>query len=428
MKYLPLLAAAIPFFFQGCVPVTPATTDPGKSIIYDDVDYESLVALVQVYPVNENTQASLSYPVISLNDPGIYLSFDLMEENATYLNARLVHCNANWEPSILTDIQYLNVYNEFTINQYNYSANTRIPYVHYYTTLPTPAVSGNYLVVVYRNNDKEDLIFTRRFSVFQQKTTIDSEITQSSIVAKRIQNQQVRFAVSYEGLGNVNPLREIKAVLLQNHNWNMALTDLKPTLMRPDQNFLEYHHFNGENNFPGGNEFRYFDLRSIDYRGMNVSNIRKEEDKVQAFLGQDKPRADLAYSQLNQDLNGRYYLQNTDPNDSELQSEYVEVFFSLLSERLDGKVYIFGQFNNWALNAANQMRFDPETQSYRGKLWLRQGYYDYAYWIQSDTRPGYAIEGSFYQTENNYEILIYYRDPFKNYDELIGYQLTSSGN
>ena len=248
------------------------------------------------------------------------------------------------------------------------------------------------------------------------------------MVKQRNTHQQVDFQIQYDRINSINPFQEFQAVVMQNHHWKTALYDLQPTVARSDQNYLEYNHFSGENNFPGQNNFRFFDLRSIDFKQINVANINMSEDRVRAFIGVDKSRKSLAYAQINQDLNGGFFLQNTDPGDQPLQSEYVEVFFELSTEKLAGSVFIGGSHNAWQLDDNNLLTYDPERGSYRGSLLLRQGYYDYQYWVESPQVPTYELEGSHWEAENNYEILVYYRDPSKNYDELVGYKLISSFN
>lgn len=427
MKFIQLLLLSI--ILYRCVPLTPVSSStPSKVLVFNDKDYEPSIGMSKLYPALRDEQAILEYPVISLNSSGLMLDFDLLEENYRPVAAKFIHCNADWSRSNLTDLQFLSTYNEFQINDYKYSENTRIPYVSYQTQLPSPTKSGNYLLVVYDQNNPDDILFTRRFMVYEQRANIGAQILQSSIVSKRDENHQIEFSVTYEGINNVNPLQDFQVVILQNHNWNMALRGLQPTLMRIDQRYLEYRHFNGENNFPSLNEFRFFDLRSIDFRGMNVSNIQKNTENVQVFINPDKPRKNQSYTQINRDLNGNFFLQNTDPTKAELQSEYVDVFFELKSERIDGNIFIGCLATNYNFNSDTQMHFNPETQSYQGKLQLRQGYYDYFYWVLSDTLPIYEIEGSFWQTVNSYEIMFYYRNPANNYDELIGYREILSRN
>lgn len=426
MKYPSLLWVGLAL--TCCVPVSYTDTSTQKTISFTDQEYENNVGMVQLHPLSSTAAGRIEYPVIELGAPGMQLEFDLLEENSTYLNARYLHCNADWTQSNLNDLEFLKVYNEFPINQYNYSANTLIPYVNYKVALPSPSKSGNYVLVVYRENNKQDVLFTRRFLVFEQRAVVEVDIAMSSNVSKRPTHQQLEFGIRYKGIQNPNPLREFKVVLLQNHNWHQPITGLQPTLIRADQNYLEYRHFSGENLFAGLNEFRFFDLRSIDFRGMNVASVTKGPNQVQAHLGLDKSRGEQAYSQLIDDLNGGYFLENRDPDDSQLQSEYVQVFFQLQTEKVDGEVYIAGRHNNWVLGKTNRMTYDEPAQSYKGWQWMKQGYYDYFYWVKSDTEPFYTLEGSHFQASNSYEVLFYYRDPFKNYDELIGYRNLSSGN
>lgn len=407
-----------------------SSSTSGKKIIYDNQDYETNIGMVQLYPNGSSPQSSIEYPTIALANPsGMRLEFDLLQKNADYVNVRMVHCTSDWRESNLNDIQFLKEYNEFAVNEYDFSQNTRTQYVKYGVNLPTPIKSGNYLLIAYRDSDQSDLLFTRRFLVYDNRARIQSSIRSSNIVSKRELNQQIEFGIYFEGIENINPLNDIKVVILQNHNWNTMIDDLKPTRIRQDEGFMEYQHFNSENNFPAWNEFRFFDIRSTEFRGRNVSNIRIEDSRVQAFLGLDQSRNKLAYSQqLNDDLNGGYYLQNTDPNDSQLESEYVETHFELNSERVDGEVYIVGRYNNWQLAEDNKMIYDQALGGYKGRLLLKQGYYDYMYWTDAPDLPVTYMEGSHYQTINDYEILVYFRSPFNNYEELVGYQLTSSRN
>lgn len=428
MKYHLLSLFTLPvLILTSCVPVSTTSSITDKKIIYDNVNYEENVGMVQLFPFSQNLQSELENPVLEIgNENGFLLQFDLFEENYSSLNVRYIHCNKDWTPSGLSDIRFLNEYNSFAINTYQYSSNTRKSYVQYSVQLPAPQISGNYLVVASYSNSNDDVIFSRRALVYDRTANAQGDIQMSSSVMDRKTQQQVAFSINYSGLNNVNPLRDIYVVLLQNHNWDVAIEGLKPTLVRHDESYLEFYHFNSENNFPGANEFRYFDLRSIDFKGMNVANVNKEGDRVLAFLGADKPRGSLAYSQLIQDLNGNYFLVNSDPGDSQLQSEYVDVYFELKSDKVDGEVFVTGRFNNWARTPENRMIYAPERNSYRGKILLKQGYYDYMYWVESPSlKPGY-FEGNYFQTTNDYEILVYYRDPINNFDQLIGYKSIKS--
>lgn len=424
MKYIPLL------LLVACVPVSTPMSYSSKTLLTEDLNYEPLVGMVQVFPKLSNGEYNeLEDAVIALQAQGdLQLKFDLLQENFIPLNARFVHCQADWALSNLPDIRFTDDYNEFPINDFEYSAGTQTAYITYSGSIPSPKIAGNYLLVVYRGYDKQDVLFSRRVLVFFQKIVIENTLRMSTSVSVRNLNHQIDFSVDYKNLSpTINPLRDFRVMILQNHNWATALADLQPTLIRQDESYLEYHHFNLENNFSAGNEFRFFDLRSIDYRGMNVANITKEMTPVQAFLRQDKDRSRESYSQLNRDINGSYYLDNTDPGDSPLHSEYVETHFQLLEDEIEGDVYVMGKFNNWRKDAANKLIYDPHSQSYRGKVLLKQGYYNYIYEVKAPSLPASYFEGNHFQTSNEYEILIYWRNPTTNIDELVGYRSFLSG-
>ncbi|WP_258101457.1 type IX secretion system plug protein [Marinoscillum pacificum] len=428
MKYLPSIMISL--VLASCVPVSTTTdTKSQKKLVHDDLNYEPAIGMVQLYPYGENLSNTLQYPTLPIsNTSGLRLEFDLLQKNADYVNVRYIHCNYDWRKSNLNDIQFLDEYNEFSVDEYNFSQNAREQYVKYGATLPTPTKSGNYILVAYRNSDKSDLLFTRRFLVYDGGVSIEGSVRASNMVSKRNQNQQIEFQVQYDGLDNINPYNDIKVTVLQNHNWHTEITGLQPTNIRMSEGLLIYEHFNGENNFPAWNEFRFFDLRSTEYRGMNVANVQYKENEVDAFLSFDKSRKGLAYTQFQDDMNGGYYLENRDPNDSQLESEYIKVHFELITEPINGDVYIAGRHNNWDLSPNNRMYYDEAVGSYKGQLLLKQGYYDYLYWVSSESLPVTYFEGSHFQAINNYEILVYYRSPFNNYDQLIGYRLISSRN
>ena len=395
--------------------------------MYEDQDYEKNVGIVQLYPNTDQLVNSVEYPAIPLTSTyGFRLEFDLLQNNADYVNVKYIHCNYDWSKSNLSDIQFLDQYNEFSASEYNFSQNTRVQYVNYNVDLPTPTKSGNYLVVACRDNNVSDILFSRRVLVHERSVAINAEVRASNKIILRNKNHQIEFDLKIKELAQINPYNDIKITLLQNHNWNRQISGLDPTSIRLSDDRLEYRPMNGENNFPGWNEFRYFDFRSTEYRGINVANIRMNDDRVTTFISLDKSRKNIAYSQFQDDLNGSYYLENRNPNNGYLQSEYSYINFELESEKIDGEVYITGAFNNWKLTPENKMTYDETLNSYKGQIFSKQGYYNYQYYVASESLAPTYLEGSHFQTENNYEILVYFRNPFNNYDQLVGYKLLSS--
>ena len=68
------------------------------------------------------------------------------------------------------------------------------------------------------------------------------------------------------------------------------------------------------------------------------------------------------------------------------------------------------------------MAFNPGTGYYETNLTLKQGFYNYKYVVVDDNGnlDEGAISGNFDQTENNYKVLVYYRDLGARYDKIIG--------
>ncbi|MDE6715559.1 MAG: DUF5103 domain-containing protein, partial [Muribaculaceae bacterium] len=71
--------------------------------------YNSNYKSLQVHPANNE----FAPPVIELNsDERLIISFDELKSDRTYLRYRILHCNADWQPSQLVDSEYLDGFNE----------------------------------------------------------------------------------------------------------------------------------------------------------------------------------------------------------------------------------------------------------------------------------------------------------------------------
>ena len=68
-----------------------------------------------------------------------------------------------------------------------------------------------------------------------------------------------------------------------------------------------------------------------------------------------------------------------------------------------------------------QLHYDAEKDIYRGKVYLKQGFYNYKFAVKRSGKEDYnSIGGNHYQTENNYTIIAYYRPVGELYDKVIG--------
>ena len=402
---------------------TSATKDINKKLEYIDKIYEDQIKTAILFHA-DNIKATPLYPaaIPLFQRIPLVLKFDeLYTDDADYYKAKIIHCNLDWTASNLSELQYLNEYNEFSVDEFEFSIATKVPYTHFTFPVPKVKLPGNYLLVIYRDNDEGDIIITKRFIVYDQKVKIIADVGLSTGVVQRRLNQQIEFAVDYTKFPIPNPYLDLHIVLKQNHRWDNAIYDLKPTMIKEDIFQLEYRHFNFENNFKAGNEFRFFDIRSTHYGGRNVDKTNISETQIDAYLYFDKSRGTEPYSFIN-DLNGGFVIENSEGNNDFLESDYINVHFMLdLKGNINEDIYLCGKFTDWRYEVFNKMKFVDVSGIYICNLLLKQGLYDFIYCIPGNHENPTLIEGNHYETKNEYEIIVYYKDPMLNTDVIIGY-------
>ncbi len=426
--FLALLFAAL--LSAACVPmVSSSGLGAGGSSISDDGIYrdrvfsEAIQAVRLFQPDEEIYEAVVP---IAQNKP-VFLGFDWLElrggqEIYEELNAKIIHCNADWRQSRLYSMDYLYDFNEFPITNEQLSYNTKVPFAHYRWVLPRVKMPGNYAILVYEGNDESNVLFTKRLMVYDPIVSIGAQLLRSSGVSERDTHQQIEFVIDYQNLELPNPYDDMFVVVRQNQQWFNAITDLKPTFVREDIKELEYRQFDLENNFWGASEFRFFDLRTTAALGQNVAEILEEPLPKEAFLLPDRSRASEAYSQFN-DLNGGFIIENLEMQGGVLISDYLLTHFFLDADQpVDGHVYVIGAFNNRVLNEKVRMEYDAVQEGYKLDILLKQGFYNYLYYVDyEDGKNPYHFDGSHFETENLYEIFVYARPPGTRADVLVGY-------
>jgi len=399
----------------------PAATSSGnsqsnpKTLLLSDFAYEPQIRTIQLTPDGRLLEPS----VLQFGQAPLVLQFDDLIADRDNYYARIIHCNYDWTKSDLQDLDFMTDYNEFTINNNEFSVDTHIPYVHYWWQLPVVKLPGNYVVAVYRGGDKSDLILTKRFIVYQNQVTFSNNgnvIGPSSIANV---NQQINFTIGYDNLNILNPLVDVHVVIRQNARWDNQSVDVRPSFIREIEKELDYKFFDEAQMFKGGNEFRFFDMRSLNNPGRNVGTVNKAVKPYEVYLATDKPRTNEAYGQYN-DLDGMFTIDNYDYRDLTF-ANYSDVIFALSSPEVDGEVYVTGGFNYWNLLPENRMEYDAAHKLYTARIPLKQGWYDYQYLVKSKTLPTYYFEGSHFETENFYEIFVYYKPFQPRADVLIGY-------
>ncbi|WP_461109734.1 type IX secretion system plug protein [Spirosoma koreense] len=393
--------------------------------------YDPQVQTVLLFPqvsANPNDPAlTLNPPVISL-DEQVTLQLEFDDLTATYrsFRARLVHCNADWQRSILNDIEFTYEYNDNPITEYQTSINTKIPYFHYRFTLPRVKLPGNYLIVVYDERNRNNIIFTRRFSTYQNRINVAADVRFSSDPARQFADQQIDLSINYKGYQVISPQDDFKVVIRQNYRDDREIRGLRPTNVQAFDQTLEYRLIDRSNTMPGGNEFRFFDTRTVLSRANYIDRIDRPADHTTAYVQVDQPRSRGVYIQSD-DFNGQFVIDHRETSNGATNADYIETVFTLKIAEVPGvDVFVNGAFNFWQLNDRNKMSYDALLGAYRSSVLLKQGVYNYDYIVKTTGQPPRVdenyIEGSYSSTENDYEIFVYHRPPASRADQLIAYK------
>lgn len=378
----------------------------------------------------------MSYPIMSLDGSDkLKLTFDDLNLDLKYYHYTIIHCNANWQPSDLVQKQYLAGNFDDDIKNYKYSLSSGTQYINYSIEFPnefiTPLVSGNYILKVYNGYNSDEVVITRRFMVVNNKVEIKPTVKEATNVTERFARQEVDFTVNHQNTPILNPYDNIKVVLMQNYRWDNAITGLVPRYI--NGTLLDYN-YEEENVFDGSNEFRNFDIKSLISQTINIKRIQYEEkDKLlHVYINDDENRSFKRYLSM-PDLNGNYLIKKDESlTDSDIEAIYVKVHFSLKQYPAlkEGNVYIFGKLTDWKFKEEFKMKYDTLNNVYVQDVLLKQGYYNYMYCVVKDGAKNKGdltqYEGTYFETENDYTILVYYRNPVLYYDELIGIQTFNS--
>jgi hypothetical protein len=396
-----------------------------EKVLFSDHIFDPNIKTVLLYPVNGENVNLLDFPVLYLQKyESLKLDFDEMGDQYKNYNYKLIHCNHDWKQSILNDFEFVQDFNEFSVDNYELSNNTRTSYIHYSITIPKVKVSGNYIIKVYRNMDQNEVVLTRRFVIYDSNVTINIEPKFSLDPARRFSHQQIDFTVNYGRYQIFNPKEMVKVVLRQNGRWDNAYYNLQPMFLREEDRLLDYHFYNNENIFPGLNEYRGFDLRSIRFGGQNVTNTTFNNLRAEAYI---MPEQSRNFKNLSQwiDLNGRFVIENFETRRGNVEADYIDTYFTLnLDSPPDGDVYVFGLLTDWEIKPDFKMVPEANGKKLKGHAKIKQGFYNYSYvLVNPGMKPDEIIyEGSYMQTENRYDIIVYFRPIGARYDHVVGYK------
>lgn len=389
----------------------------------DNAVYRETVRTVLLY----REGFELAPPLIEFGSgEKLVLSFDDLDPQYKDYRYTVVHCDADWNTSDLRQMEYLEGYFEDFIEDYAYSFNTTIPYVNYTLVFPTDDLRlkkpGNYILKVFLDSDKdENIILTHRFMVYEPKVAVEGKTANSIDLDLRYTHQQLEFRLLAGDYNMSDVHRNLHVVILQNGRWDNAIRNIQPR--NYSGNIYDFTLINGLV-FPAGNEFRYFDMKTLRYNTDRMQLLQYDTDGYHVYLMTDLPRASGSYIS-DEDINGRRLIAANETRDPYSEGDYAWVHFLLpyWPPLASGNLYIAGAFSDWTYNRENLCIYNFDLKAYEAKILLKQGYYNYAYaFVANNTAVGDLtwVEGSFWETKNEYSILVYYREPGDTYDKLVG--------
>ncbi len=371
-----------------------------------------------------------SDPIIDLNSQGqLILTFDdILGGDMTY-NYKVIHCDKDWNPTDMDELDYVDGFNDEDIDTWFYSQGTQVDYTHYQLAIPNnnmnPLISGNFILLIYEE-DTELPVLTRRFMVLENQVIINAQVRRALQANKLKTHQQLELSINHEDFDIYNPQREVYVSVLQNGRWDNRIDNRQPVFVSGDElrfDAMDYFLFNANK------EFRFADIRSLRYPGFGVHTIDRQSERIDVLLSLDKSRYYTSYFDYN-DLNGKFIIDNQDQNDDQLSSQYIDLHFTLEDKNppLENEVYVIGGFTDWQCLTENRLSYDVNYQSYVGSILLKQGYYDYQYVVKDKTGAlDYSYyEGNLNETINDYTVLVYLRTFNSRYDRLIGATIVTS--
>ncbi len=367
-------------------------------------------------------------PVFQLGD-SFQLQFDDLHGNEANYYYQIVHCDYDWKQSQLSVNEYLRGFDNQRIIDYTNSYNALQLYSHYRIQFPNRntqlIVSGNYMLKIVDENG--DLVFSRKFIIYENIVTVPLQVKRARNIAEASYKHNLEFSVKSTTITFQSPLSNVKVLLLQNGKLNSAITNIKPMFTIGNDLIYKY---DTETQFWAGNEFRYFENKDIRAATNNVARIDSQGGVYNAYLYTDEARAKEPYT-FNPDYNGNFLINNLNVVTSEIEADYAWVYFTLSAPSFYEKkdIYVNGMFNNYAMNAESKMDYNAEKAVYEKAIMIKQGFTNYQYVVADKNGKidhANAIDGNFFQTEDNYFALIYYKENNQRYDRIIGKAVASS--
>lgn len=361
-------------------------------------------------------------PIFKLGD-GFQFQFDDLYGNEANYYFEIVHCDYNWKPTDIPKNEYMNGFDGQRIIDYENSFNTLQIYSHYRLAIPNQfmqlRLSGNYMLKIL--DESKEVLFSRKFIIYEDLVTIPMKIRRARTADFLDYKHNIEFSIKSLVINFQNPLKNIKIMLFQNGQLNSAIKNIPPQYTIGNDLIYKY---DTQTQFWAGNEFLYFDNSDIRSAGNTISRINSTNGIYSSRLYTNNARGNYPYS-VTPDVNGKFVVRNIGGTKNEIEADYAWVYFSLSAPtyRKNKGIYITGLFNNYSISPEYKMDFDPKNNIYEKAILIKQGFTNFQYQI-SDEKGNIdaqdAIDGNYWQTENDYTILVYYRENNDRYERVIG--------
>lgn len=370
----------------------------------------------------------LSMPVVELNGENcINIGFDELSHTFHRYTYRIEHCEADWSVSEgLFESDYIEGFAEGnTIDNNEQSLNTNTLYTHYSLTIPNERckvkMSGNYRVVVVDDNDDQAPVLTACFMVTENAMSMNMSLTSNTDIDINGSHQQVGMSLNYNSLRVTDPHRQIKTIVLQNGRWDNAVSNARWQYTRADG--LVWDHCR-DLIFPAGNEYRKFETLDPSHTTMGLERVSWDGKQYHAWPWTAEPRPNYVYDE---DANGAFCIRNSDNIGNDTESDYIITHFRLVSPPMNGEIYVNGAWAQDRFEDKYKMEWNAAERIYEAAIPLKQGYYNYQYLMIDNMGMPVPVpsEGNFYETENAYQALVYYRGQGERSDRLVGYATVS---
>ncbi len=361
----------------------------------------------------------LNRPIMTLGSSDkLTIGFDELSHDFHRLTYHIEHCEADWSTSKeIFESDWLAGFNDNPIDDYRNSINTTVLYTHYEFSIPNERcklrISGNYRITVFDEDNDNERLLEVEFYVVEPLMTVGIEGTTNTDIDMNKSHQQLSVSLKYNNIDVTQADEQISTIFMQNWREDNARRNIKP-------NFINHLGATWQHNrqliFDAGNEYHKFEVLDVKHTTMGLESIEWDGRNYQAYPFTSTTRRNYM---MDVDADGAFCIRNSDRIESDYTCDYVWVNYSL-KVLYQGDIYIDGHWTNDYLRDTYKMQYDEENHMYHAKILQKQGYYSYQYITQSGNIP--PSEGNFYETENKYQVLVYYKGTGARTWQLVGYR------